>query len=209
MEACDDVIYFGNMGYDGYGIVVDWGDANHLIVLDPSDSTTTPAWKVIRVHVYKKFSMSHSDAHEDRWVYSHEFSVSHWKYIGEVYDRFYACCGVYKRISFFVETFLYTEEQGWKIYHAHEDFTTCTHSCIITSPPLRPLTYFGRLGYNSKGKILEWCDPNDSLPVEIPHPEPLCCNAAAWKLLHVIVYNRNLLDIVYVKTNGQTTVTFM
>ena len=123
------ITLFGSLGFNQHGIIVHWGEPNDHMFVDiknPELATrydvqklvlNAPAWKVLYVRVYDRNNLGdHSSLPGDHgWTYVCNYSVINWTDIRPVFDKYWATSGVYERVAFFVETWVYTEQQGWQV----------------------------------------------------------------------------------------------
>ena len=100
----------GAFTYGADGRVVDWGTPNDRYLPHRDGDPWpyfVPSWTVLGVRVWVHFPSG------ERWTPLGIFFCGEWSSIPFVFERFWSTAGFYARVSFCVEGFEWTWEDGW------------------------------------------------------------------------------------------------
>ena len=111
-------IRVAGLTYDEEGNVVNWGQPNseHLLQV-MRNCRPVPCWRVLYVSAWVRDFPGVQGPHrgDQGWWYYVSFYVARWSAVRMVFDKLFATAGWYTRVSFSVETLLWTREEGWDI----------------------------------------------------------------------------------------------
>ena len=98
------------------GLVYDWGPANSVSVIQYADGVMrVPSWHILFVNVYIRNESAGAGRTEDRgWMWRCSFCTTGWHEVPTIFDEYYGSAGVYTRVAFFVEIWVWTYQNGWE-----------------------------------------------------------------------------------------------
>ena len=89
--------------------VEDWGPATDRFVIG------WDCWRVIWVEAYvRDFTRRSGFVHVKGWKHWATFPVLRWRHIPRVFHTWFGTLGLFRRVSFHVEEWIWTQEEGWK-----------------------------------------------------------------------------------------------
>ena len=96
--------------------VFDWGLATGTHLVDVGHRVLdVECWRVLWVEAYvRDFAIGSEFAHEEGWKHWATFPVLLWYEIPRVFHLFFGTMGLYRRVSFHVEEWVWTQEDGWE-----------------------------------------------------------------------------------------------
>ena len=104
---------------DGTLIVLDWGRPNGTHLVDSLNGrfVETACWNIFWVDAYiRGLPCGRQGTHSEHqgWVYYSTYAVRSWSDVRAVFDCYLGTGGYYQRVSFHVEEWLWTREEGWE-----------------------------------------------------------------------------------------------
>ena len=95
--------------------VIDWGPATGTHLVDPERRLqVVECWQVLWVNAYvRHFPRRSQLCGEPGWVHWATFPVMQWSEIPNVFKDYFATGGLYTRVSFHVEAWIWTKQCGW------------------------------------------------------------------------------------------------
>ena len=108
--------YAYDSNYDGHQPilrVVEWGPgtSGHLVDLEEG-VLAVEGWEVLWVDAYVRgYKLGDAGWGDSPWA---TFPVLQWSEIPNVFESFFATGGLYTRVSFHVEKWIWTRECGWE-----------------------------------------------------------------------------------------------
>ena len=96
------------------GEVVSWGspDIKHLLDVQPGHIEEVLAWSVLWVSVWVTYANQRRHGHG--WQLYATFAVEDYDVLRPTFDAYFGTCGLYKRLRFEVEHWIWTAEGGWE-----------------------------------------------------------------------------------------------
>ena len=98
------------------GSVYNWGPPNSFSVVHFGNrALRVPAWQIIFVNAYIRNESAGAGRVEDHgWIWRCSFCTTGWHQVPSIFEEYYGSAGVYRRVAFFVEIWVWTQEGGWE-----------------------------------------------------------------------------------------------
>ena len=107
-----DMVYMVDSEYGAR--VVDWGPPNsqYLRQESPNPPYVVDCWKISSVQFWHRYPYRCRWYDGERWSFAGYFWCKDWQQIPILFDKYWATAGFYTRVSFCVEAYEWTWEEG-------------------------------------------------------------------------------------------------